>query len=118
VKQVGIRRAAHDVDIAPGAGKQWLTIPIHAAAYNQRAYRMAGLFFVQPKGKDFALLGRREGEGKGAGVVWMYLLKRSVHQKQDRTLLPSDAEYIAAAETGIGKYLIYLRTRKSTGGNN
>lgn len=106
----GIGRAAHDRDITP-VEKQWLTIALIAAAYNQRAYRVDGLFFVQPKGKDYALLGQRQGTGKEATVTWWYLLVKGVHQGQDRTLLPSDEAYRIAALRGTRNYVGYLLHR-------
>ena len=118
VRQPGIGRVGHDVDIHPKDGL-WLTLPIAAAAYGRRAYRMASLFFVQPKGKDYALLGQRPKEKKdrrpsdGGGisaatkapVQWMYLLVHEVRQLQDRTLLPSDAQYALAAREGARSYV-------------
>jgi hypothetical protein len=117
IRQQGIGRAAHDVTIVPLGGKKWLTIPIHSSSYNQRAYRMQGLFFAQPKGKATALLGRREGTGKGASVTWLYMLVRSVFQKQDRTLIPTDDEYGVAAKLGVRNYVDYLLTRSAGGAN-
>lgn len=136
IKQVGIGRALHDVMITPKAGKKWLTIPLVAEAYNQRAYRMQGLFFAQPKGRPFALLGRKSGGSAGrrgrkgkaspyddddtapaVGVVtWVYLLVKSVFQRQDRKLLPSEPEFLVAADIGVKTYLQYLRKRRA-GGN-
>lgn len=116
INQPGIRRAAQDVTIVPTGGKKWLTIPLVAEAYNQRAYRLQGLFFVKPKDGDHALLGRREGSGKAAAVTWLYLLKQSVFQKQDRTLLPPDEAYGQAALVGAASYVDYLLLR--AGGRN
>lgn len=125
----GIGRAFHAVTITPGDGKQWLTLPLLAEAYGQRAYRFPDLFFVQPKGKDFALLGRRaatrgparkgkatdynesgDGIGRAGGdssqeVSWLYLLVHEVHQQQDRTLLPSDEEFTQTARVAATEYL-------------
>ena len=103
------------MDISPKTG-DWLTIPIAAAGYGVRARRIAGLFFVKPKGKNFALLGRRTGTGKG-DVQWVYLLVHHVHQKQDRSLLPPDEDYRIAAKIGAESYIAYLQQR-GTGGSN
>ena len=101
-------RAAHDVTIEPGDGKQWLTIPLIAAAYNQVARRVAGLFRPFAKvtgyratreGGGFAHTGSGEGaermrvlakKGPDGKLNFWYALVASVHQHQDRTLLPSD----------------------------
>lgn len=116
INHPGIGRAAHDVDIYPEG--MYLTIALIAAAYNQRARRVKDLFFVQPKGKDYALLGQRTGKrgghagdfggGVAAAVTWWYLLVTHVHQKQDRSLLPSDDEYHQAMSEGVEDYLSYL----------
>lgn len=103
VAHPGIGRAFHDVDIVPGAGKKCLTIPLAAEAYNQRAYRMEGLFVVRPKGKQ-PFLARKDG----AGIKPMYLLVPAVHQKQDRTLMPSEDDLRLAALQGLRSYLKFL----------
>lgn len=110
VKHPGIGRAAHDVDIVPKGG-MYLTIALIAAAYNRRARRVPGLFFVRPKGADYALLGKREGKGESAQVTWWYLLVQSVHQQQDRSLMPSEEEYRQAVLEGINDYVGYLIER-------
>ena len=115
VAHPGIGRAFHDVEIYPGAGKKAITIPLIAQAYNLRAasvWESQGLFVV--KGKTSA--------GSGAAVAvkrlpdgtlqpW-YLLLPHVHQKQDRSLLPSNAEYQTAAKEGARDYVDYLITRR------
>jgi hypothetical protein len=112
----GIGRAAHDVDIFPGEGKEFLAIPQIAAAYNQRAYRVPGLFRPVKKGATavslkptrFATADRMNVLGKaepGGGFSVWYQLVRSVHQKQDRSLLPSDEEYMQAALEGVREYI-------------
>lgn len=103
INHPGIGRVAHDVEILPTRGL-YLTIPLIAGAYNQRARRVKGLFFVKPEGADHALLGKRDGEG----VEWWYLLVTSVRQRQDRTLLPSDEEYQQALRDGVLNYAEYL----------
>lgn len=84
----GITRALHDIVIRPVEAKS-LAIPLHAEAYGiqPREYNVVhpkgtpeALF--KPKGKDY--LARNDN----GSLVVMYLLRKSVHQKQDRTLLP------------------------------
>lgn len=125
IHHVGIGRVAHDVTITPKSG-EWLTIPIARAAYGQRSYRMEGLFFVQPKGKSHALLGRRTSnpynrddaqDATEAQVEWMYLLVHSVHQKQDRTLLPPDEAIFATAEIAAAEFVDAALAARA-GGNN
>jgi hypothetical protein len=46
-----------------------------------------------------------QAEGKpNAGTVWYWLVK-SVHQRQDRSLLPTDEEYRLAALEGVRDFL-------------
>lgn len=54
---------------------KWLTIPIHPAAKGRRARDFSGLFFYQPKGKDYAFLARKKGK---KGVENLFLLMKSV----------------------------------------
>lgn len=110
VKQQGIGRVAHDVDITPGAGKKYLTIPAIAEAYNQRAYRLD--LDVMIRRKDGAAravaLGKPSGKGKEKTFTVWYWLVKSVHQKQDRTLLPSDEEYRLTTLAGVRDYIDFV----------
>ena len=99
----GFSRAFHNVTIRPGAGKRALTIPIAAASYGVKVVEMqsAGWSIFRPKGSK-ALFGRRDGV---AAALPLYALVSVVRQPQDRTLLPSDDELGAAAESGVRTYL-------------
>lgn len=90
----GISRAFHNLSITPKNAAA-LTIPIAAQSYGQRVSRMRQLGWVlfRPKGRD-VLMGEPPG---GGDAVPLYLLKKRVEQRQDRTLLPSDAEIGATA---------------------
>jgi len=106
----GIGRAMHDVTITPGEGKKFLTIPLIAQAYNLRAADVwaAEELFI-PKREDQsgkAVAGKRRSDG--SFQPW-YLLVPSVHQAQDRSLLPSDTEYERAAVDGAIDYLKFVR---------
>ena len=83
----GFGRAFHDVTIVPTHGAA-LTLPIHASSYGKRVKEMTsmGWRLFRPKGKD-VLFGSREGEE----AIPLYILKRQVQQRQDRSLLPSDS---------------------------
>jgi hypothetical protein len=104
----GIGRVAHDVTITPGAGKKYLTLPAIEAAYNQRAYRVAGLHFMVrwiDGSRRAVAMAMSSGTGKEkTETVWYWLVK-SVTQRQDRTLLPSDEEYGTVAQAGISEYI-------------
>lgn len=110
----GIRRAFGDVTITAKEGK-WLTIPATAEAYNRRARTFNDLrvaFFGKGrlalvKAEQSSLADRKESGGRSEVYYW---LKKSVTQKQDRTLLPPDDDYTTAAVQGIKAYLRMLRT--------
>ena len=54
---------------------KWLTIPINPKAKGKRARDFSGLFFYQPKGKDYAFLARKTGK---KGIENMFLLLKNV----------------------------------------
>jgi len=111
ITQPGIGRAMHDVDIHPSGGAKTLTIPLIAQAYNLRAasvWESEGLFVVKgknSKGSGAALAVKRLSDGS---LQPWYLLVPSVHQKQDRSLLPSNAAYERAAVDGAIRYLEFV----------
>lgn len=90
------------VIVRPRVGK-YLTIPATAAAYGRRAREFAGLFFVQFKSGTKAL-----AKKDGKGIKVFYWLKESVTLPQDRELLPSDTQYLDAAEQGTRDYITNL----------
>lgn len=92
----GISRAFHDLNIRPRRAAA-LTIPLSAHAYGHtsRELKSLGWTIFRPKGSD-VLMGKNDG-----APVALYALKKSVHQPQDRSLLPSDAEIGQTAATAI-----------------
>lgn len=105
INHVGMVRALRDVTIRPRTA-QSLAIPIHAIAYNRRPAQLweSHNLFI-PKGKNVIV---QPGAGKDAPPLALYALVRSVTQKQDRTLLPSDEQLSAAAAKGAKTYIRYL----------
>ena len=96
------------VSIRPRAGRKFLTIPAHQETYG-RGPRDFGddefEFRVIESWMTFLALVWKETSGahvKGEVAFW---LRRSVTQKQDRTLLPSDAAY---TEVGRRAALAYI----------
>lgn len=83
----GFGRAFHDVVITPRRARA-LTLPLHAHAYGRRVGELKALGWTifRPKGEDI-LMGKRDDE-----TVPLYSLKKRVTQRQDRSLLPSDAD--------------------------
>jgi len=107
-RDTGLGRAFGDVLIRPGSGRKYLTIPGHADTYGRpvKSFGDGELKFAIFKGQKpspvllFAADGGRHKKGDVA-----YWLRREVSQKQDRTLLPPDSEYYAAARGGAIDYL-------------
>ena len=106
----GINRAFKDLSIVP-KDKPYLTLPLSSVAYGKRAATVRGLGYMifRPAAKGAhknaqggfsayqdLLMGTKDGE-----TIPLYLLKKRVEQKQDRSLLPSDAEIGAAATSAI-----------------
>lgn len=104
----GVGRAFHDVDILPGPGKKYLTIPVHGAAYGVRARELARriplVLLGSGKGAKKARVIGMEVDGRKQ-VIAMYVMVPKVHQKQDRTLMPSDEAYYAAGLAGLRDYV-------------
>ncbi|MGA3169462.1 MAG: hypothetical protein ABSE62_00460 [Chthoniobacteraceae bacterium] len=108
----GMRRAFGPVTISPRNAKS-LAIPIHAIAYGQRArflWNQLSLFI--PKGCNFIAMKGPDGKS----ILPLYILVRSVTQKQDRTLLPSDEEFEGAAIKGAENFCAESK-RRAAGGN-
>jgi hypothetical protein len=112
INHPGLGRAFHDVTIAPKNAKA-LTIPVAAIAYNRRAGQFNNLYVWKSKTTGNAFLAMRDpGADKHARPILVYLLVRSVTQKQDRTLLPSQEEWESAAAQGALDFI-----RMETGSN-
>lgn len=99
INHVGMIRALRDVTIVPREAKA-LAIPVNAIAYNRRPAQIwAELNLFIPKGKNVIAM------SDGKKITVLYVLVRSVTQKQDRTLLPSDNEFSAAAAVGAKTFI-------------
>lgn len=99
INHPGITRALRDVTIKPKEAKS-LAIPVRGLAYGRRPAELwdrLNLFI--PKGRRFIAM------RTGKKITVLYLLVRSVTQKQDRSLLPTDAEFHKAAARGALQYL-------------
>lgn len=97
-----IARAFRDITIVPKTAKA-LTIPINAIAYNRRAGQFEGLFRLGGRGAEGArnILAIKNGDT----VIPLFLLVRSVTQKQDRSLMPSDNDMSSTAAVALKKHL-------------
>ena len=93
-----VRRAFHDVEIRPRNSKA-LTIPAAPEAYGKRAAVLAALGWrIFRPGKAKILKGRLS---KDEAPKVLYYLAQSVHQRQDRSLLPSDEEINSTAAAAM-----------------
>ena len=116
LKHPGIARAFGDVEIKPGPGKKFLTIPLVAEAYGRRArdiWQEWGLFIPRRKTGEKGIIASKSPLGL---VTPFYLLVKSVTQKQDRTILPSDNVIKATALLGIKEYLEERQREEKKGG--
>jgi hypothetical protein len=107
INQVGIRQRYYGGTITAGKGishttgrpTQFLTIPAIAEAYGQRASKFAGSLRIS--------LNKERSKGalvnKATGTVYYWLVK-SVTQKADPTILPTDAALSAHILTELDKY--------------
>ena len=92
----GLGRAFRDLVIRPGSGRMYLAIPAHRRTYGIRARDFSGeLTFAVVGGRHTALMFSAKDDPDHWTVA--YWLRREVMQKQDRTLLPSDEGFKAAA---------------------
>ena len=101
----GFGRAFHDVEIVPTHGAA-LTIPISSHAYGHRVkeLRSMGWVIFSPKKAEGASanLGKLMGYGpNGEQAIPLYVLKKRVRQRQDRSLLPSDADISMTASRAM-----------------
>lgn len=113
----GFARVGRDLEIRPVNG-QWLTVPIDRLGYGVRVReleRNLGTRLFRPRRADGSrsrILALREGKGKNARLRPVYALVRRVRLRQDRTLLPSNAQFSGAALKGINDYVAALLAEK------
>ncbi len=99
INHPGIGRAFEDVIITPRQAES-LALPIAGIVYGIRPaaiWDAWGLFIA----KGMIMM----KNGADADPIALYKLVRSVHQKQDRTLLPSDLALEMAAEAGANLWI-------------
>lgn len=106
VDSPGVKRAYHDVQIKPKNGSKYLTIPIQRLAYGRRVSSVARLvgekwFVIQSGGR--ILLASKDPVQKH--LLPLYILKRSVRQAQDPTLMPSEAEISERLVSSAAEYI-------------
>lgn len=89
----GITRALHDIVINPVEANS-LAIPVHESAYGMQPREYNN---VHPKGTPEALFKPKDKDylaktDSAGNLIVMYILRKSVHQSQDSTLLPRDEQ--------------------------
>ena len=92
IRHPGIGRAFHGITITPKNGATYIPLAMNAIAYGRRPREFDQVQFVH------------RGEAVRTDIA-AYLLVRSVTQKQDRSLLPSDAAWQAAAAQGARDFI-------------
>lgn len=104
----GLSRAFGPLTIAPRNAAA-LTLPVSPHAYGKRVgdLRTNGWNIFRPKGHDILMGSLGDDE-----AVPLYVLKKRVQLKQDRSLLPSDAELSGTASKAMLDY-IRRTTRRS-----
>ena len=100
----GFGRAFHDVEIVPTHGAA-LTLPVSGFSYGRRVKEMQSLGWMifRPKGKS-VILGYQKNQTKRNGQhtpIPLYILKKRVQQRQDRSLLPSDYDINTTASRAM-----------------
>jgi hypothetical protein len=96
----GLGRALHDVTIVPQT-TEFIPIALNALAYGRSPREFGRVAFVGGRGKPAAGSDKPKRKPQERKPIPMdipaYLLVRSVTQHQDRSLLPSEDEWAAAA---------------------
>jgi hypothetical protein len=121
-RSTGLGRAFGDVTIKPLGGKRFLTVPATAETYGRQAGEWPRDTF------DFAIIFTHRGPVPV--LVWAaaggrhkkrdvaFWLRREVTQRQDRTLLPPDEEYIGLARDTIVAHIQARISQTSPRGSN
>ena len=106
VDSPGVKRAYHDVEIKPRNGSRYLTIPIQRLAYGRRVSSVARLvgekWFVIQNGGRILLASKKPENG---ALLPLYILKRSVRQARDPSLMPSEAEISERLVSSAAEYI-------------
>lgn len=102
-RNTGLGRAFYDMTILPTSGHKYLTIPACAATYGKsvRDFPEGTFELGTVQGRFMALVFR----GTTNPAFW---LRRRVHQRQDRTLLPADEDFHRVALRSAQVFLANL----------
>ena len=101
-RNTGLGRSFHDVDLVPRNGKKYLTIPADARTYGKSVRQFPEgtfKFAILHAHRPFPVLLFKSDDRVA------YWLRKTVHQAQDRSLLPSDAAYAAIGRRAAITYI-------------
>lgn len=101
VAKTGIRQRYYGGDIT-GKGGKHLTIPLNDAALQGPARDFEDLFLIRSK-RGNKLLVYQSGKDE---ITPLFLLKRTVHQDADHSILPTDSDMSAAMHDALDGYLL------------
>lgn len=109
-RTTGLSRAFRDFRLRPvKPGIKYLTLPAQARTYGKRAGEFSDLEFDVVSATINGRTAMRRALVFPDGSVAFFLVTKAFIP-QDRTLLPSDAEFTTAAEIGVRDYLKALTT--------
>jgi hypothetical protein len=107
ISSIGFKRAFQSMTIVPRTAKS-LAIPINRISFGHRAAELWDrMHLFIPKGENVI------AATIGGVLTPLYVLCKSVTQKQDRSLLPSDAKFLEEAVKGARGYLQMLWLQKN-----
>lgn len=99
IASVGIRQRYFGGTIKPGPGKRLLAFPIHPESYGKTTKDFPDMYRIfNHEGRPSALA--RPVPGRAFGEI-LFALAPQVVQKADPTVLPPDAEVLAAADKAM-----------------
>ena len=102
---VGVKRAFQSVTVVPRTAK-YLAIPIDRIAVGhtpRECWDEWGLFIATDKTKNQVYVAQRDGNH----IKMLWVLKRSLTQKQDRGILPSTEQWERAARGAAIDHLLH-----------
>ncbi len=110
-RSTGLGRAFSDITIEPKSGRKYLTIPDHAETYGRsvRDFPEGTFEFAIFAGtRPSPVLIFAEDGGRHLKGQVGYWLRKTVTQKQDRTLLPFEEDYREISRQAIVAYIANL----------
>ncbi|MFA5265609.1 MAG: hypothetical protein WC378_17455 [Opitutaceae bacterium] len=106
VDSIGIAQRYYGGDISARPGSA-LTVPVHPVAYGHRAREFPDLQLIpSTRNPDVTAILARPNDASANGIMEVYyLLCKKVHQKEDKSVLPTDAELATSAHDAAVAYI-------------